>query len=130
MSTALRIQSRSLALLLALGLILASFHLHASEGYGRAASWALLSGAAFGFLLQRSRFCFYCGIREFIEERDAGPVLGLLAALAAGTVGYLVVFGAWVPFPGAGHLPPRAHLGPAGGHLILGGFAFGAGMAF
>lgn len=129
-ATAVRISSRSLALLLLAALIVAGLRLHASEAYGRAASWALLSGAVFGFLLQRSRFCFYCGIREFIEERDARPVLGLLAALAAGTVGYAVVLGAWVPFPEAGHFPPRAHLGPSGWHLLVGGLTFGAGMAF
>lgn len=130
-TTALRRPLASaLAVLLVAGLLYAGLRLHASESYGRAASWALLSGAVFGFLLQRSRFCFYCGIREFIEERDARPVLGLLAALAAGTLGYVVVFGAWVPFPEAGHLPPRIHLGPSGWHLLVGGFAFGAGMAF
>ncbi|AHF93233.1 membrane protein [Opitutaceae bacterium TAV5] len=119
----------TLPLLLLAGLGSAAWWLHGSAAYGRAGSWALLSGAVFGVLLQRSRFCFYCGLREFIEERDARPVLGLLAALAAGTVGYLVIFGAWVPFPEAGHLPPRAHIGPAGWHLLVGGFAFGAGMA-
>ena len=130
MSAALRISSRSLSFLLFAGLVVAGLRLHGSETYGRADSWALLSGVVFGFLLQRSRFCFYCGIREFIEERDARPVLGLLAALAAGTLGYAVVLGAWVPFPEAGHFPPRAHLGPVGWHLLVGGFTFGAGMAF
>ncbi len=119
----------TLAALLFGGVILAGWHLHASLAYGRAASWALLSGAAFGFILIRSRFCFYCGLREFVEERDARPVLGLLAALATGTVGYLVILGAWLPFPEAGHLPPRAHLGPVGWHLALGGLTFGVGMA-
>ncbi|MET0263456.1 MAG: YeeE/YedE family protein [Rariglobus sp.] len=129
-TSTIRFINRPLALVLLTGLLVAGFHLHGSETYGRAASWALFSGAVFGFLLQRSRFCFYCGIREFIEERDARPVLGLLAALAAGTIGYFIVLGAWVPFPEAGHFPPRAHLGPAGWHLLAGGFTFGAGMAF
>jgi uncharacterized protein len=120
----------ALAAFLAAGLGVAGWWPHASDTYGRAASWALLSGAAFGFILIRSRFCFYCGLREFIEERDARPVLGLLAALASGTLGYLVILGAWLPFPDAGHLPPRAHLGPVGWHLVLGGLTFGAGMAF
>ena len=95
--------------MLAVGLVVIALRLHGSEIYGRAASWALASGALFGVLLQRSRFCFYCGVRELIEERDARAVLGLLAALAVGTLGTAVVFGAWVPFPEAGHLPPRAH---------------------
>jgi len=121
---------RLLAFLLLAALVVAAWHLHGSVFYGRVSSWVLLSGAVFGFVLQRSRFCFYCGLREFIEERDARPVLGLLAALAVGTIGYAVVLGAWVPFPEAGQYPPRAHVGPAGWHLLVGGLAFGAGMAF
>lgn len=129
-TTTTRIFSRVLSLFLLAALVFIGLRLHGSESYGRAASWALISGGVFGFLLQRSRFCFYCGIRELIEDRDARPVLGLLAALAVGTLGYAVVLGAWVPFPEAGHLPPRAHLGPSGWHLLVGGVAFGAGMAF
>jgi YeeE/YedE family (DUF395). len=125
----LRPAGRVFAVILFVGLVVVAWRLHDAESYGRAASWALLSGGVFGFLIQRSRFCFYCGIRELIEERDARPALGLLAAFAVGTLGYLIVLGAWVPFPEAGHLPPRAHLGPAGWHLLAGGLAFGVGMA-
>lgn len=118
------------AVLLLVALVVAALQLHADPSYGRPGSWALVSGAVFGFVLQRSRFCFYCGLREFIEERDARPVLGLLAALAVGATGYAVLLGAWLPFPETGQFPPRAHVGPAGWHLLVGGLAFGVGMAF
>lgn len=86
-------------------------------------------GAAFGFILQRARFCFFCNLRECLEERRAGGVYALLAALAVGLLGYHVVTSAWVPDPGAGYLPAKAHVAPAGWHLALGGSLFGLGMA-
>jgi len=116
-----------LALLAVLALALRHLHLH--DDFGHAASWALGSGAVFGYLLQRSRFCFYCGLHEWIVHRSASGVLGLLASLAAGSIGYVVIFGAWVPYPDAGFLPPRAHIAPIGWHLGIGGFTFGLGMA-
>ena len=109
------------------GLIGTGLWLH--ESLGRQASFLLISGALFGFVLQRSRFCFFCMLRDWFEERDPRGVLGILAALAVGTAGYLVLFGAWVPDPAAGHLPPRAHIGPASWAVILGGLLFGIGMS-
>ncbi len=118
-----------LALLLFVGLVVSGFMLHRHEEYGRAGSWSLLSGAAFGYLLQRTRFCFLCNLGDWFLERKASGVLALLAALAVGAVGYAVIFGAWVPYPDAGFLPARAHIAPVGWHLVVGGLAFGFGMA-
>jgi uncharacterized membrane protein YedE/YeeE len=89
----------------------------------------LISGAAFGAVLQRSRFCFFCIFRDFFQQRDSRGLLGILTALALGSAGYLVVVGAWISDPTAGHLPPNAHIGPVNWHLGLGAFAFGLGMA-
>lgn len=99
------------------------------ESFGRAAAFSWVSGACFGFILQRSRFCFFCNIRDFVEKREAGGALALLMALAVGIVGYHVVTGAWIVDPSAGHLPPKAHIGPVGWHLVAGGFLFGLGTA-
>ena len=52
----------------------------------------------------------------------------MLIALAAGTLGYHAVFGAFLPVPGADRLPPGAHIGPVSVALAVGAFVFGLGM--
>lgn len=118
-----------IALLVLVALVVAGFYLHNHEDYGRAGSWALISGAVFGYVLQRSRFCFLCNLADWFTERKADGVLALLTALAVGMLGYTIIYGAWVPYPDAGFLPPRAHIAPVGWHLVIGGVAFGLGMA-
>ncbi len=98
-------------------------------GPGRDLSLSLLLGTAFGIVLQRSRFCFYCIARDFIERREAAGLYAVLAALGVGTLGYLAVFGAFLPLPSPGRLPPGAHIGPVSLALVLGAFVFGVGMA-
>ncbi len=115
------------AAVLAAALVLAAARLHGHESYGRAASFTLLAGAAFGFAIQRSRFCFTAAFRDLYLLRDRRMALGTLAALASGSVGYLVVLGAQLPDPSR-YLPPTAHIAPSGLHLVLGGAAFGTGM--
>ena len=90
---------------------------------------SLWTGAAFGYVLQRSRFCFYCVSRDFIERRHAGGLLGILVALLLGGLAYQLVLGAFVPDAQTGRLPPNAHIGPVGLALALGAFSFGIGMA-
>ncbi len=116
-----------LALLIVVGLATIGLWLH--DQFGRSTAWLLITGAAFGWMLQRSRFCFFCILREWFEERDPRGLLGILTALAVGTLGYVVLFDAWVPDPSVGHLPPRAHIGPASWVLLLGGLCFGVGMS-
>ena len=118
-----------LAGLILVGLVASGLWLHEHEDFGRRVAFLLIAGALFGWFLQRSRFCFFCILRDLFENGDGRPALGILAALAAGTVGYLVVFGAWVPDPGAGYLPPNAHIGPASWVLVAGGLSFGIGMS-
>jgi uncharacterized protein len=93
---------------------------------GREQAYLLLSGAALGALLQRSRFCFASAFRDLFLLRDRRVALGVLAALAAGSIGYAVVLVARNPDPA--YLPRTAHIAPAGVHLLLGGAAFGVGM--
>jgi uncharacterized membrane protein YedE/YeeE len=92
-------------------------------------AFSLLAGAFFGLVLQRSRFCFQCNLRDFIQRRDSRGVLGIVTALAIGTIGYHVIFGAFLPVPALGRLPPGAHIGPVSWVLALGAFVFGLGMA-
>lgn len=122
--------AKSSSLLLAAAILILAYLAHGHEDFGREASFTILAGALFGLILQRSRFCFFCILREAIEEREVRPLLGLIAALATGTLGAAVVFGAWIPDASAGHLPPSGNIGPVGWPLLLGGIAFGLGMAF
>ena len=96
---------------------------------GGTLSLSLWLGLLFGAVLQRSRFCFYCISRDFIETRDARGLLGVLAALALGTLGYHLVFGVFLNEPIAPRLPPGAHIGPVSWVLAVGALAFGVGMA-
>jgi hypothetical protein len=99
------------------------------DALGRSLPLSMLLGGAFGLLLQRSRFCFFCVTRDFLERRDARGLLGIVVALAVGLLGTYAVFGAWLPTPAPGRLPPDAHIGPVSWVLAAGAFAFGIGMA-
>nr|WP_250645008.1 YeeE/YedE thiosulfate transporter family protein [Comamonas serinivorans] len=90
---------------------------------------SLWLGAALGVVLQRTRLCFYCDARDFLERRDARGLWGITLALALGTLGYHAVFGAFLPAPELPRLPPNAHIGPVSWVLVLGALAFGLGMA-
>jgi uncharacterized membrane protein YedE/YeeE len=95
---------------------------------GRSASFSIWSGAAFGLVLQRSRLCFASAFRDVFLTRDRRAALGLLTALAVGSLGYTAILPAWIADPSAGYMPPTAHIAPAGWHLLLGGASFGLGM--
>jgi uncharacterized protein len=119
----------ALALALLAGLLLTAYWLHATPGRGAAASFSLLTGLALGIVFQRGRFCFFCIFRDYLEGRNAGPMFAILSALAVGGALYAVIFGAFLPNPGVGRLPPDAHVGPVSWVLALAGLAFGLGMA-
>jgi uncharacterized protein len=110
-------------------IVWAGHWLYSAEGFGREASFTWLTGAAFGLVLQRSRFCFFCQIRDAFSGKDLRGVLAILTALAVGMLGYAIVLNAWIADPSAGYLPPTAHIAPVGWHLVLGGLIFGIGMA-
>jgi uncharacterized membrane protein YedE/YeeE len=95
---------------------------------GLAPLTALLLGALLGVAMQRGRFCLLCLTRDFVHGGDPRGLLAILAALAVGVVGYIVVLTNWLPNPVAPHLPPDAHIGPVSWALVLAGMAFGAGM--
>ena len=121
---------RGLALLLAAGGGFIALRLFNHELYGRRESFTFLMGLLFGWTLQRARFCFFCMLRDLFSGRDSRAVLSVLLALAVGLLGHLVIIGAWIPDATAGHLPPRAHIGPVSWVLLVGGLVFGMGMSF
>ena len=115
----------------AVGALIASafigLKLHAVEGRGRELSFTLILGLAAGLVFQRSQFCFASAFRDLYLRRERRVLLGLITALAVGSAGYLVVFGAWIPEPSL-YRPDTAHIAPIGWHLALGGSLFGFGM--
>jgi uncharacterized membrane protein YedE/YeeE len=113
-----------LALVILAGLVAGAFAL----GGGKIGT-SLLLGALFGIVLQRSRFCFLCHVRDFITGGDGKGVAAILLALAVGTLGYYVILTTWLPDPTSGRLPPDAHIGPVGPVLAIAAFVFGVGMA-
>lgn len=121
---------RLLALGLAGGAFLIFFRLHHHEEYGFGDHpWVFLLGLLFGWVLQRSRFCFFCMLRDYFEGKDSRAALAMAFALLVGIVSHAVLFSGWIHDPTAGHLPPRAHIGPASWVTALGGLVFGVGMS-
>lgn len=112
-----------------LGIGYSVWALSGAGGASRDLAFSLAIGAVFGAVLQRSRFCFFCHTRDLLEDRDPRGVLAILLALAVGVLGYVVVFGAWLPIPALDRLPPTAHIGPVSPVLGVAAFAFGIGMA-
>ncbi|WP_159912954.1 YeeE/YedE family protein [Pantoea sp. 18069] len=96
---------------------------------GRTLVFALSIGIALGVVLQRTRFCFYCHARDWLQRDDPRGILAIALALAIGVVGMTVVQSSWVANPQAGQLPPEMHIGPVSWVLVLAGLAFGAGMS-
>jgi uncharacterized membrane protein YedE/YeeE len=120
---------RLFGLFVLVALIAAAYALHDTPGYGARASLSLLIGAALGIIFQRGRFCFFCILRDFIEHRNSTGLFAIIAALAVGGIGYVLVFGAFLPNTTTGRLPPNAHIGPVSWVLLAAGIAFGIGMA-
>jgi len=124
----LRPLSRAMAACVAAALVLWAYRLSTDGQPGRALAFSLVTGAAFGVVLQRARFCFFCVTRDFLVWRDARGLVGIVLAMLVGTLGYHAVFGAFLPIPADGRLPPGAHIGPISIVLAAGAFVFGVGM--
>lgn len=87
-----------------------------------------LLGMAFGFVLQRSRFCFASAFRDLFLLRDGRVMKGIIAGLGVATIGFALVMSDRLPNARLGVLAPEAHVSPLSLALISGGVAFGLGM--
>lgn len=85
-------------------------------------------GLAFGFVLQRSRFCFASAFRDIFLLSHGRTMKGLLVGLLVATLGFAIFMSKLVPNPALGILPPDANVLPLGWHMVLGGLLFGIGM--
>ena len=85
-------------------------------------------GLAFGFVLQRSRFCFASAFRDIFLLGHGRTMKGLLVGLVVATLGFALFMSKLVPNPALGILPPDANVLPLGWHMVVGGVLFGIGM--
>jgi uncharacterized membrane protein YedE/YeeE len=88
--------------------------------------WAF--GLAFGFVLQRGRFCFASAFRDLFLLGHGRNMKGVLLGLAVAAVGFAIVMARQVPTADIGFFPPTANVLPVGVHTALGGVLFGVGM--
>ena len=87
-----------------------------------------LMGMAFGFVLQRSRFCFTSAFRDLFLLRDGRVMKGVIAGMAVATVGFTLIMSDRLPNSRLDVVAPEAHVSPLALALIVGGLAFGLGM--
>ncbi len=85
-------------------------------------------GLAFGFALQRGRFCFASAFRDLFLLGHGRTMKGVLLGLAVASVGFAVVMARQIPMTSLGFDPPTANVLPVGIHTVLGGLLFGIGM--
>ncbi|MBK5261215.1 MAG: YeeE/YedE family protein [Peptostreptococcaceae bacterium] len=83
-------------------------------------------GSCFGFVLQKSRFCFTASFRDPWISGSTSITKAIMIALAVTTIGFTAIkYGAFakgLPIPGMGYVVP------VGISTIVGGTMFGTGM--
>ena len=111
------------ALLLIIALIVIGVIL---SGRGNNTAWYLLTGLAFGYILQRSRFCFTASMRDPYLTGSTTVTRAVLIAFAITTVGFTAIkYGYYrnnLPIPGMSYVVPISFA------TIAGAFMFGVGM--
>lgn len=83
-----------------------------------------LFGLGFGFLVQRSRFCFTSAFRDLFLLRDGRLMKGVLLGLGVATLGFTLIM--YKASPDAAKIVGNVY--PTGWHTMLGGLLFGVGM--
>lgn len=108
------------ALLVLAALLVIGVTLHrVTEG----AAWYFVTGLAFGYILQRSRFCFTASMRDPYLTKSTTLTRAVLVAFAITTIGFTAIkfgyFQAGLPIPGMGYVVPIS-LATAAGALMFG----------
>lgn len=85
-----------------------------------------LTGIVFGFILQKSRFCFTASMRDPYLTGSTSVTRAVLIAFAITTIGFTAIkYGAFVkglPIPGQSYIVPVSFA------TVVGAFMFGIGM--
>lgn len=119
--------------ILTAAMIAVGFYAQSVNAKGGAYIW--VTGLAFGFVLQRSRFCFTASLRDPILTGGTSLSKAVIIALALASVGYMALqmkaTGFGLEKLGTDTLKSvtllPGHVRPVGVHTILGGFIFGIG---
>ncbi|WP_338834036.1 hypothetical protein MHLNE_04030 [Moorella humiferrea] len=98
-------------------LALAVFWWLKSRGPGLGEAW--IFGLGFGFVLQRSRFCFVAAFRDPFITGNTSVARAVVIALMTAVIGMTLVARTGLPL---------ADVHPAGWHTLAGGLLFGTGM--
>lgn len=83
-----------------------------------------LFGLGFGFVVQRSRFCFTSAFRDLFLLQDGRLARGVLVALATASLGFTLIM--YQLSPDLSKIVGNVY--PTGWHTLLGGLLFGTGM--
>ncbi len=83
-------------------------------------------GCSFGYILQRSRFCFTASLRDPCITGSTSLTKAVLIAFAITTIGFTAIkYGAFVT---TGSIPGQGFIMPVSLMTVLGGLLFGIGM--
>lgn len=89
-------------------------------------AWFLITGLGFGYILQRSRFCFTASMRDPYLTGGTTLTRSVLIAFAITTIGFTAIkygyFKNGLPIPGMGYVVPISVA------TVIGAFMFGIGM--
>lgn len=111
------------AVILLAALVAAAFFL---QMQGNNMGWFFVTGLIFGYILQRSRFCFTASMRDPFLTGSTILTRAVLAAFAMTTIGFAAIkygyFRNGLPIPGMAYVVPISLA------TVLGAFMFGVGM--
>ena len=111
------------AIVLLVVLIVGALLLHSQ---GNSTGWFFVTGLVFGYILQRSRFCFTASMRDPYLTGGTLLTRAVLAAFAFTTIGFAAIkygyFKDGLPMPGMNYVVPVSFA------TVIGAFMFGVGM--
>ena len=95
---------------------------------GRSSTLALfwVFGCSFGYILQRSRFCFTASLRDPCITGSTALTKAVLIAFALTTIGFTAI--KYGTFISTGAIPGQSYIMPVSLITVLGGVMFGIGM--
>lgn len=83
-------------------------------------------GCCFGFILQKSRFCFTASLRDPCITGSTSVTRAVLIAFAITTIGFTAIkYGSFINY---GTIPGQSYIMPISLATVIGGIMFGVGM--